>query len=403
MNSDFLNQMQQFSDDYYRSIDYNGGDIFSDWFNPASKEYRQNAQQLMMEQLTPAAKVAGLKAAGINPLLAGDAIAGASAYSSQPQTSVNPLGDFAGAAASLAGGVNSLSAANAIGSKLPFEIASIKANTSKMFADLGFTEAQTQGVLLDNSYKDEDWQSRLANNWQNFENMQQSYKVLEAQHLQILQDIENQRMLAKSQEELNIATRLKIEEDTRWNKAVNDWCIENKLYLRDSGIDGITFNMIQNGDSAQYGKFVSLYSHYRGSVASAEANAKFSAEASFAQQIAKARQDGVNASDLAYNRFGNGWNFLGQTLKNFGFSGNDQGLSSWISDKAESLSKKVGTDVPSGRAIRKEITSAIDMIEKHLEEYPADDKPEVREKLEQLNDAMKLSNRELREWWSKNN
>lgn len=49
-----------------------------------------------------------------------------------------------------------------------------------------------------------------------------------------------------SQKEYYDAMQLRIKEDLRWQKALNDWCLENKLMIRDSGVDGYIFNMLYN-------------------------------------------------------------------------------------------------------------------------------------------------------------
>lgn len=72
-------------------------DVFSDWLRPQSKEERQMGEQLLMDKLEPSAQMEGMKRAGINPLTAAAGIAGSSSSLPQPSSSVNPLGDIAGA------------------------------------------------------------------------------------------------------------------------------------------------------------------------------------------------------------------------------------------------------------------------------------------------------------------
>lgn len=76
----------------------NSGGVISDWIDPQVKERRQMGEQLVMDYLEPRYQMEGMKRAGINPLTAAGGIAGTSSSSPQPASSVDPLGDIAGAA-----------------------------------------------------------------------------------------------------------------------------------------------------------------------------------------------------------------------------------------------------------------------------------------------------------------
>lgn len=264
------------------AMSYDNQDVLSDWLFPAKKEYRQMAEQLQMDSLEPLVKMEGLRAAGINPLTAASAVAGASPSSPQPASSVNPIGDVAGAVGAVAGAGDSVASAVSTLSKLGSEIRNIDADTSSKLADIGLTNAQTQGVITDNTYKDEDWRTRLNVQRQQFENMKQELTNLKATHREIMthcDEMISQIELTGSAKDFNDAMFLKVQEETRWMKELNDWRISHNLHIVDSGIDGYIFDMVMRGaDISEFDKFIDVYSEYRGRVAYNEQKGQSMAE-----------------------------------------------------------------------------------------------------------------------------
>lgn len=261
---------------------YGMDDVFMDWLSPQQKEQRQMGESLIMEQLTPQAKMAGLKAAGVNPLTAASGIAGSGSSYQAPASSTNPIGDVAGAAGSLATGFGSVAGGVSDLTKLAPEVANIEADTASKFAGIGLTNAQTQGVLTDNTYKDEDWKTRLNVQRQQFENMKAEYKNLEATHEEIMKHIDemiSQIEVNGSIEDYNNAMKLKVDEETRWIKSKNDFCIGHNLFLNESGIAGYIFSMVESGASMeQFDDFIEIYSAFRGSEQYAISRGQFDAD-----------------------------------------------------------------------------------------------------------------------------
>lgn len=267
---DFLSKSQgNISAELTNHAIYGMDDVFMDWLSPQLKEQRQMGESLIMEQLTPQAKMSGLKAAGINPLTAASGIAGSGSSYQAPASSTNPIGDIADAAGALASGFGSVAGGVSDLTKLNPEVANIEADTASKFTGIGLTNAQTQGVLTDNSYKDEDWKSRLNVQRQQFENMKAEYKNLEVTHDEILKHIEemiSQIEVNGSIEDYNNAMKLKVDEEMRWIKAKNDFCIGHNLFLNESGIAGYIFSMVESGASMeQFNDFIEIYSAFRGS------------------------------------------------------------------------------------------------------------------------------------------
>lgn len=372
---------------------------FYDWLWPAAKEERQMREQLTMDKLSPVAKMQGLKAAGINPLTAAGAVAGSNSTLPQPSASTNPIGDVAGAIGSAAAAVEGLGGLSIAAEKLPDEIEKLRSDSSKNFADIGLTNAQTQGVLFDNTYKNEDWKSRLNVQRQQFENMKKEYSNLEAIHAQILKDIEAKQAqieLNGSQEDYYNSLKLQVEELTRWQKQLDDFRINHKLFITDSGIDGYIFSMVESGaDMAQFDKFIEEYSKYRSSVVGAEARSQYSAEADYAEAISRARKNGENASDEFYGRFGSAFDLAGKVA-----SLGSRLTSGVLGSAVNSISDLF----KSGKAkdIRNELNMILNNAYEQMELYP-DEKTRLQPIIDMCTSALQLSNTELVDWWKKSN
>lgn len=244
--------------------------VFSDWLHPAQKESRQILEQYEMDRVEPSIKMQGLKAAGINPLTAAAGLAGNGGSSSvpQPAQSVNPIGDVAGAVGSVAGAAQNVAGVVSSMSKLPHELSNIDSDTASKLANAGLSNAQTQGVITDNTYKDEDWKTRLNVQRQQFDNMKQELTNMKAIHREIMthcDEMISQIELNGSVKDYNEALMLKVQEETRWMKELNDWRISHNLHITESGIDGYIFDMALNGvDISQFDNFIDIYSDWRG-------------------------------------------------------------------------------------------------------------------------------------------
>lgn len=247
-----------------------GNNVFDEWLVPGRKDARKMVEQLAMDQIEPSVKMQGMIDAGINPLTAAAGLAGSGGSSPLPasEQSSNPIGDVAGSVGSVAGAAQNIVGAVTGLVKLPAELRNIDSDTSQKLANAGLSNAQTQGVLTDNSYKEEDWKSRLNVQRQQFENMKQELTNLKATHRQIMthcDEMISQIELNGSAKEYNEALMLKVQEETRWMKELNDWRISHNLHITDSGIDGYIFDMALNGaDISQFDNFIDIYSDWRG-------------------------------------------------------------------------------------------------------------------------------------------
>lgn len=290
-----------------RDADIDGNNVFEDWIFPQRKEQRQFGQELALMYNEPKIRMQAMKEAGINPLTAAGAIAGSSPSSTpQPSSSVNPIGDVAGAVGTAADAFNSTAGAISTLGKLSPEISNIKSDTAKNFADIGLTNEQTQGVMTDNKYKDEDWRANLDVKRQQFDNMKAEWDNLKATHEQIKKSIDEMQAqidLSGSQQDQLDAMKNRIEEETRFIKEKNDFCLRNKLYLLDSGIDGYIFSMIESGaDMSQFNKFVDTYSNYREQLSYHDSLGRFNADSETAWKRFKNQAEGTAFGELVHGK-----------------------------------------------------------------------------------------------------
>lgn len=289
--------------DSYLREHLNSDSVFSDWLHPSRKEARQVLEQYEMDRVEPTLKMQGLKAAGINPLTAAAGIAGSGGSSAvpQPAESTNPIGDVANSVGAAAGAAQNYAGVVSLLSKLPHELDNIDADSAAKLAAAGLSNAQTQGVLTDNTYKDEDWKTRLNVQRQQFENMKQELTNMKATHREIMthcDEMISQIELNGSVKEYNEALMARVNEETRWMKELNDWRISHNLHIVDSGIDGYIFDMaLRDADISEFDNFIDIYSEYRGRVQRAVSDAQNTSDVNAA--FDKAFNQALGNADVA--------------------------------------------------------------------------------------------------------
>lgn len=280
------------SDIFGTLLEGQSSDVFTDWLYPGKKEQRQLNEQWVNDIVEPMMKLQGMRAAGINPLTASSGIAQQPSQAPQPSSSVNPLGDVADAVGSVASSFSSVSGAISSLFKINPEVSELRARAASEFAAAGLDNATTQGVLTDNYYKDDDWLASLNIKRQQYSNMCQEYSNLVATHHEINANIRkliSESELNGSLQDLNNAHKLYVDEEKRWLKELNDFRINNKLFILDSGIDGYIYNAIVNGFSLDdIDKFIEIYSRYRGSVQTAVSDASNESDLASAESRANA-------------------------------------------------------------------------------------------------------------------
>lgn len=277
--------------------------VINDWLHPQIKERRQMQEQLEMDYYSPQAKMEGLIAAGVNPLTAAAGVAGAgSSAAPQPSTTTNPIGDIAGAAGAIAGGYQALAGGKATLDKLAPEISEIESSAKANLSKAGLDDANTQAVLTDNKYREDNWKAELAIKRQTYQNMQQELTNMKATHREILahcDEMISQIELNGSQKDYYDSMNLKIQEDLRWQKQLNDWRIANRLFITESGVDGYIFNMLYN--EAPFG----------------DVEAFFNAFYDYCEKRAYAEQKGTSRAERSYGTSKSPWELGDKYLHRF--------------------------------------------------------------------------------------
>lgn len=295
--------------------------VFSDWLHPSQKESRQILEQFEMDKVEPTLKMQGLKAAGINPLTAASGLAGSGGSSPvpQPAESANPIGDVAGAVGSVAGAAQNVVGAVSGIAKLPYELKNLDSDTAAKLAAAGLSDAQTQGVLTDNTYKDEDWITRLNVQRQQFDNMKQELTNMFATHREIMthcDEMISQIELNGSLKDYHEALMARVEEKTRWLKELNDWRISHNLHITESGIDGYIFDMALNGvDISKFDNFIEIYSDWRGRTQRAVSDAQNASDVNAAFDKAFNAALGSKEVEAAFKPYLDNMEVIKETMK----------------------------------------------------------------------------------------
>lgn len=213
------------------SMNGNGQNVFMDWLFPQTKEARQFAEQLEMDYYGPSAKMEGMKRAGINPLTAAGGIAGSSSAAPQPASSVNPLGDVAGAFSGAAGAIKTIEEAKQVKRLADSNISHNDAEITKWGHDNGFTDSQTEAMNIDNMTRNDLNRAELNVRRQNFLTMRDEAEKLKAEKDYIRKQLEWYD--EQIQAEVNLSNKRAIEaekhsflmeEQKRTEQMENDFC-----------------------------------------------------------------------------------------------------------------------------------------------------------------------------------
>lgn len=367
--------------------------VITDWFYPQDKEHRQMAQELFMTDRqnqwnSAQEQMKRVKEAGINPLTAAGAIAGNGTSSAtavpQPASSVNPIGDVAGAVGSLSGGFGSvakglsdLSTKKETDTLLHEKLRNLRNDADLKFEQAGLTKSQAVIAAASAEYADENELRDIQMKRVRVKQMSQEYKNLKAVHEQILADIDDKIASAElkgSQQDYYTALKLKTDEETRYLKETNDFWDANKFDRFTNANDLIISQIIANGgDPDDYIQaWIDYHGQYQGAVSFAEAEAK-------------------NTSDELHGRIGSPADLAGRIAK-IGTDWITKGLDDAVSFLKGNLS---------ARQIRNELQLVLDNSFDQLEKYP-EDKERLTPIISDIQMALSLSNKELKKWYDSN-
>lgn len=285
---------QQSAFDWYQWNLYNG-DFASQLMYPGIAQYSEWAQQMVLQQYlnwwnSENERMQRGIAAGINPYLMSNGIAGAtSPTASAPNSAVGTGSQSLGAIANGLGTIGSF-ASQGINSfaqlfKLRHEVKNLDADTSLKFEEMGFTSAQSKAMSIQLRYMDEKeqigvWQALadLDKTKQEYANLKELQNNIIAQYDEI---IAHKDLLIAQDGEVQALKKVHDAEVGRI-KAVTEWQnIENQFwyshhYKLGSPIYESIRDMIVSGNDFDVMSFGSLIGNYQGNLDSIYFNAQAS-------------------------------------------------------------------------------------------------------------------------------
>lgn len=362
--------------------------MYQNWYNSAPEAMKRATQ------------------AGINPFVAASGIVGNSnqVASPPPSTPASRVPDMLSSAASMLGSTGgafgNVASSIATLAKLRSEINNLDQNTASEFEKMGFTKLQSKALSVQLKYLDSREQIGVWQALADFDKTKQEYRNLYAQHANILKQydeilanielIRQQEGELKAREQYEYAMKGKIEEETRFIKADNDFFELHHYRLGTPVYDSLRDMMVSDGtfNLEEYGNLVG---GYESKVSGLVEDARLSAQENHVFAIESSRQKGKNLADEIYGRIGSPADFAGRIAK----MGTD--LIKGVVDKSSNLFK-------SGKAsdIRKELRMMLDNAYDAAEKYP-EDAAHYNKVINEIQAALMLNNKELLDWWKKSN
>lgn len=255
---------------------YVNGGVLYDWLSPGEVQFSEYSQQMLATMYqnhwnSEQERMRRMQEAGINPFAAAQGIAGVGgsqgSVASSPNSSVGVAGQNMAAlgntAANMlsAGGSTFANVAQGFSmlSKLRGEIDKIDSETQLNFENLGFTKLQSRALSTQLKYMD--WKEKMScfQALASYNNTIAEYDILKQEHLNKIAELDKiiaETDLTISLEEKANAEKLKIDEETRWQKADNDfWNLHGyqrgvPFYegLRDAAVNGKSLDINALGD-----------------------------------------------------------------------------------------------------------------------------------------------------------
>lgn len=360
-------------------------------YNSQQREFEQQEYLLEKEQAfaDPAYQISRYKAAGVNPYAVGGSVSGnspaAPAVSNSGSQGAAALGSLASILGTVFAGSEQLANANQTNTLLEYRANQIQAETFEkmMAATNNYWLSKSISTML--PYQTAQAQQEFYLRMYEFPKVQQEIKNLEAEHDKIYAEID---VLEQSANELE-KRALKEQEDARYQKAIND-TLEKWHYDLSQGdpLMNALVHCLLEGDYSEAEKIASGVETYHNRIGKGEQ----SAVSEFAYDIDYARQNGKNASDEAYGRFGSPADMAGKIVS-LGSKWIDQNIIGRVEDAFKRKDAK---------KVRDELTMVLNNAYEQLEKYP-DDASRINEVIADIQCALQLSNKELIQWYEKKN
>lgn len=329
---------------------------FSEWSQQMLSTMYQNWYNSAPEQMKRAME------AGINPFIAASGIAGSDSgnVASPPPSTPNRGAELLNAASNLGNMLgnqfSSFAGGYSILSKLRPEIGKINADTQNIFESIGFTKLQSKAMATELKYMDSKEQIGIWQALANFEKTKQEYQNLVAEHNNIIghyDEIINNIDLIKAEigevearKQYELAMKGKVDEDTRFVKAGNDFFDQHHYRLGTPIYESLRDMAVSNG-SFDMETFGNEISGYQGKVSTAVEQAK--AAASWNYRPSTVTEAAVYAGTT-----------IGSSLRDLILS--SQGVTNW-----SSLAAKLQTNAAANREFNQAYKDAKeDLYEEYL-------------------------------------
>lgn len=263
-------------------------------YNSQQREFEQQEylQDKMNEYNNPVNQMARLKAAGINPNTAAAGVAGVGNQSADaPQVNSNSAGAsnalnaLSGVANAVTGGVASVAKAAFDKGILNPTIEKLKGEAGVAFETAGLTSAQRLAAENYLQYMNDDQYLDLQVKRVNLDRYKQDLFNEQKRHYLIIEEINKAKEEVKvleTQQGVNAALeaklkaeKLEVDENTRYQRWINDWCESNDIRFTSNTSDAILLDMLLAGKNPQdyCDSMIKFGGAYRSATAQAEYNA----------------------------------------------------------------------------------------------------------------------------------
>lgn len=356
-------------------------------FNSQQREFEQQEYLLEREQANadPAYQLSRWKAAGVNPwAVGGSSVAGnspaAPAVSNSGSQGAAAIGSLANILGAAFAGSEQLANANQTNALLELRKQQLQADITKTLEDAGLSHWSALSISTLLPLQTENLQADFWLKMAQYDNVVAEYDNILAEHEKILSDIE---LNSEMRSELEQRT-LKEQEEKRWLQYQNDF-FKNYGFDPNSPLDVSYRNSVvtHRKDQAEViAKGVETYHNSKG-------KGEQSAISEFAFSIDYARQNGKNASDEYYGRFGSPADLAGK------IAALGTRLITNVGQKVVDAFKRNDVD-----EVRKYYTEALNAAYKNQKEHPGNRANDSV--IQALQAVLMLNDDELMKWYEDN-
>lgn len=366
-------------------------------YNAQQREFAQQEymQDKIWEHDAPAAQMNRMKAAGINLNTAAAGVAGGNV--SAPAPAVGSPSSAPGAGLGAIGSfIHDIASANKesqeakqVESDAETRRSLWSAQTAHELEAAGVDKETSRGLTITNGFLKAEHAQELLIKMQTFENMRSEWQNLEDEHqLNVKKlnwyDDEMQANISLLDKKAIQASKEAEEasENAAYQKKINDFF--DKYGFDPRNPDDVALRNLWLKNPDLYYKTLGVLTDK-----AYQFNRQgFRAEKDFAFSIAYARQNGINASDVAYNRLGSVYDAIGRASSILGNA----------VDSAVTSLRNLGNS-PAASQIRKEVNMVLENAYKQYDEFP-EDRDRIQSVIDEWSLLLQLNNTELVQWYN---